>query len=111
MDIFVGNLPGKTSVLDLRKLVGQMRQARYRIIHRRYRDGQICCYGHAIINGRKTADEIIRRLNGHQYKGRQLSVRPLFNRNEYNERRIRRVFCSGWNGVNRRRQERRQHLR
>jgi hypothetical protein len=111
MDIFVGNLPGKTSVLDLRKLIGQMRQARYRIIHRRHRDGQICCYGRAIIDGSKQADEIISRLNGHEYEGCQLSVRPLFYRSEYNERRNKRAFLSGWNGVNRRRHERRLHLR
>jgi len=109
MDIFVGNLPGKTSVLDLRKLIGQVRQARYRIIHRRHKNGQVCCYGHAIINGAKVADEIISRLNGLEYKGCQLSVRPLFYRSEYNERRIRKVFCASWNGVNRRRRERRMH--
>lgn len=107
MDIFVGNLPGKTSVLDLRKLIGQMRQARYRIIHRRHKDGQICCYGHAIINGSKTADEIISRLNGIEYQGCQLSVRPLLYRSEYNERRNNKFFCTDWHGVNRRRHERR----
>ncbi len=107
MDIFVGNLPGKTSVLDLRKLIGHMRKARYRIFHRRHKDGQTCCYGHAIINGSQAAGEIIARLNGYVYQGSQLRVRPLRDRSEFNERRIKKAFCRDWNGVNRRRGERR----
>lgn len=108
MDIFVGNLPGKTSPLELRKLVGQMGDTRYRIFTRRNEQGHYCCLGKAVVACKHSGDEVIRRLDGFVFKGRQLSVRPMCDRFDLNERRKRIRMCQKWNGVNRRRRERRQ---
>lgn len=108
MDIFVGNLPGKTSPLELRKLVGQIGNTRYRVCTRKNEQGHHCCLGKAVVTCNNTAAEVISRLNGFIFKGRQLSVRPMCERFDLNERRKRIAMCQKWNGVNRRRRERRQ---
>jgi RNA recognition motif-containing protein len=107
MEIFVGNLPGKTSVLELRRLVGQKANTHYRIFNRKNKNGRNCCLGKAVVACNNTATEIVSRLNGFVFKGYQLSVRPMFYRSELNERRKRIAYCLQWNGVNRRRAERR----
>lgn len=107
MDIFVANLPRKTSVLELRKLVGQKGNAHYRIFNRKKPNGRSCCLGKAVVSCSNTATDIISRLNGLVFNGCQLSVRAMHYRSEMNERRKRIVYCLTWNGVNRRRSERR----
>jgi len=106
MDIFVGNLPRKTSVLELRKLIGEVGSARFRIVSRN-KNGRNNCYGHAIINSKQTASEVITRLDGIEYNGSHITARHYLHRSEHNERRSRKVYPVGWNGVNRRRGDRR----
>lgn len=106
MDIFVGNLPRKTSVLELRKLIDIPGRARFRIVSRR-KNGCSSCYGHAIINSKQTASEIISRLDGAEFNGSNIIARRFLHRSEHNERRSRMVYPVGWNGVNRRRGDRR----
>ncbi len=109
MEIFVGNLPMKTSVLELRKLVGRLGNARYKVIQRTNKLGRSYCYGHVIISNSKQGDAVISRLNGMNYLGSQLYVRPLFDRSEYNERRSWKSYLNNRHGVNRRKADRRIH--
>lgn len=109
MEIFIGNLPRKTSVLELRKLFGRLGNARYKVIQRSNLQGQTYCYGHVVINKDKQGEAIIARLNGQDYLGYKLFVRQLLDRSEHNERRNWKSYMSSWNGVNRRKADRRRH--
>ncbi|NOY66648.1 MAG: RNA-binding protein [Gammaproteobacteria bacterium] len=110
MDIFVGNLPKKTSVLELRKLIGDVGSARFRVITGKQKNGRKCCYGHAIIGSSQTGTEVITRLDGVEFNGCSITARHFLHRSEHNERRSRMVYPIGWNGVNRRRGDRRAHI-
>lgn len=107
MDIFIGNLPKSTSVLQLRKLMGNVCNARFRIIRRRNRSGGSYCFGHAVINSDHTCQEIISRLDGTQFNGCHLKARPFVHRSEHHERRNPKIYPENWDGVNRRRGDRR----
>jgi len=107
MEIFVGNLPRRTSVLALRKLIGRMGNVRYKIVQTTNKEGRPLCYGHVIINNNKQGIDIIARLNGADFEGSELYARPLHDRNEYNERRNRKSYMSNWSGVDRRKSDRR----
>ena len=109
MDIFVGNLPKKTSVLELRKLIGEVGSARFRVVSGKQKNGRKNCYGHAIINSNQTGQAIISRLDGVEFNGSNITARHFLHRSEHNERRSRMVYPVGWNGVNRRRGDRRLH--
>lgn len=108
MDIFVGNLPGKTSVLEFRKLIGTVGSGRFRILRKQV-NGRSYCYGHAALESSEPGKEIISRLDGLEFGGSHLHVRPYLHRSEQHERRCLKIFSSGWSGVNRRRGERRNH--
>jgi len=107
MDIFVGNLPKSTSVLQLRKLMGNVYNARFRIIRRRNRAGSSYCFGHAVISSENTCEDIISRLDGTKFNGCSLKARPFVHRNDHRERRDPKVYPTDWDGVNRRRGDRR----
>jgi len=106
MDIFLGNLPRKTSVLELRKLIGDVGQARFRIVSHRNK-GKPRCYGMAVVDDRDTGRELITRLDGAEFNGSELLVRHFLHRSDHNERRSRKIYPVGWNGINRRRGDRR----
>ena len=99
-------MPSKTSVLDLRKLIGNVGEARYRIVSHR-NNGRPRCYGMAMVPSRETGVEVISRLNGAEFNGSELSVRHFLHRSDNNERRSRKIYPVGWNGINRRRADRR----
>ncbi len=106
MDIFVGNLPGKTSVLELRKLIGTVSSGRFRILRTRV-NGKSYCYGHAALGSSQPGHDIISRLDGLEFRGSHLHARPFLHRSDQHERRCLKMFSSRWSGVNRRRGERR----
>lgn len=111
MDIYIGNMPRSTSVLELRKLLGDAgRNARFRVFNRRARDGRISCFGHVVVNSAESAIQAIERLNGSRLNGSHLVARVYVHRSESNERRARTRFLMPCSGVNRRRGERRSHF-
>lgn len=110
MDIFIGNMPRNTSVLELRKLVGDAgKNARFRLFSRRNKAGKVACFGHVVINDANSAQDVIENLDGKDLGGMSLKVRPFIHRSDSNERRARRPFPIPVGGINRRRGERRGH--
>ena len=111
MDIFIGNMPRNTSVLELRKLLGDAgRNARFRVFNRRSRDGRVSCFGHVVVHSPESAFETIRKLDGSRLNGSHLQARVYVHRSDSNERRARSRFLMPCSGVNRRRGERRIHF-
>ena len=108
MEIFIGNLPLDTSVVDLRRLFGDAgSRARYRIYKKTLRDGTVKCYGQAIVEPDDVADSLIGRLNNSVLQENCLEVRPYKQRSHVNDRRG--PLWSGvpWTGLDRRKADRR----
>jgi RNA recognition motif-containing protein len=110
MDIFIGNMPRNTSVLELRKMFGDAgRNARFRLFTRRSKTGKVACFGHVVVQDDLSAQKVIEQLDGQDLGGMSLKVRPFIHRSDSNERRARRPFPIPTGGINRRRGERRGH--
>ena len=108
MEIFIGNLPLDTSAIDLRKLLGNSGiKPRYRIFRKTLRDGTVKCYGQAAIEPDQVALELIERLNNTELRGHILNVRIYRERQHTNDRRARLWHGVPWNGLDRRKQDRR----
>jgi len=107
MEIYIGNLPENISVLELRRLFGDVGKSRFRLYNRKARSGQTHCFGHAIIEEISPEENVIDRLHGQVLHGCELVARPFVHRNDNNDRRTHYRFTKPWLGVNRRHNERR----
>ncbi len=109
MDIYIGNLPLDTSVMDLRNLIGRhVENARYRIVHKTLSDGSSCCYGQISLSRDTNGEQILRDIQGMELDGRVLEIREFIHRNHVADRRE--PFWRGrpWQGLDRRKAERRR---
>ena len=111
MDVYIGGLPPQTTVAELRRLLGNAAaHGSYRLFRERCGPGRVLCYSLVQLPGEKLACDLIDRLNGLEYHGRPLEVRPYIYRNAHWDRRAPRWRNKPWRGLDRRRCERRASL-
>ena len=126
MQIYFGNLPERSSVRDLLLFIYSNQRHRVvslllnedveiiscEIVRTVAESGKIACYGVAHVFPRKRALKLITRLDGRQFRGRDIVVREYFDRIQVRDRR-----GSGGElenaryGVDRRTRERRNVIR
>lgn len=108
MEIYIGNLPPDTSVIELRRLFGPVSaNARFRICQRYDVSGALVCYGHAVIEPERRARQLVEQLHGRCLDGWRLRAREFVYRNPANERRAPLWHGTPWSGLERRKGERR----
>ncbi len=111
MDIFIGNLPLDTSAIELRKLLGNIgKKPRYRIHKKVLKDGVVKCFGQVAVEPKDVACALIEKLNGTLLRGYYLTARHFIERQYTNDRRAPLWSGTPWNGLDRRKSDRRyQH--
>jgi RNA recognition motif-containing protein len=88
MDIFIGNLPLETSVVELRKLLGEAgANARFTLFRKMYPDGGVSCFGQAEVEPDAVAEEALRHMRNAVFRDQKVEVRPLVERSYINDRR------------------------
>lgn len=109
MELFIGNLPPSATVLDLRQLLGPCaNEARYQLIQRSDADGVVHCFARVRVPSDAEAGRVIAELqDAGTFSGRQLEVRRFQERNAFKDRRAPWWRAQPWEGVERRRTDRR----
>ena len=109
MELFIGNLPPSATVLELRQLLGPCaNQARYQLIQRSDADGVVHCFARVQVPSDVEARLVVAELqDAGTFSGRHLEVRRFRERNTFNDRRAPWWRAEPWEGVERRRGDRR----
>ena len=81
MDIFVGNLPGSASLVELQGFIGDVDlRADFQCKNGRDRHGEVYHYFIARTENREQGVELISELNGRMFEGRPVEVREYLER-------------------------------
>lgn len=109
MDVFIGNLSPRTTLIDLALFFkGFASDVRFQIFDKQFEDGSRTRYAVATIEPDKLAEKAIRKLNGAYLQGNTVFLREFLHRSYNNERRAVGWRSKPWQGVERRTSERRR---
>lgn len=109
MELYIGNLPPSATVLELRQLLGPCaNEARYQLVQRSDAAGAVHCFARVRVPSDAEARQVMAELqHAGTFAGRQLEIRRFQERNAFNDRRAPWWRAEPWQGVERRRGDRR----
>ena len=108
MEVFVGNLAGSVSLLDLNKLFKDFRHPPIQLVEKKQADGRALRYAVVDFEAPRLAQKAIKKLSGFFLHERSLVLHEFVHRSYTNERRAIDWRTRPWDGPERRRSERRK---
>ena len=112
MELYIGNIPEQITDYDLRRffnVIGE--QASFHIVNGHTREGEPCHYGLADVESEKLGFQLMARFNNKSLQGCDVVVREFLHRNYSNDRRALNWRQAEWLDVERRRADRRTHIK
>ncbi len=110
MEVFVGNLAGSVTLLDLNRLFKDFKHPPIQLMEKKQSDGSLLRYAVVDFDAPRLAQKAIKKLHGAPLNGCELVLHEYTHRSYTNERRAIDWRTRPWDGLERRRSERRKPL-